>query len=78
MVLLSRKQPTNQSTGIPNLVGGGGRTVGGQGIEGTGVPGVAGHTGLAGVDLYQASVDCIQDNGIGLRAGHLRGVIYDD
>lgn len=59
-------------------MGGGGRTVGGQGIEGTGVPGVAGHTGLAGVDLYQASVDCIQDNGVGLRAGHLRGVIYDD
>lgn len=52
--------------------------VGGQWMEGTGVPGVAAHTGLTGVDLYQTGVDCIQDDGVCLRAGHLRGVVYDN
>lgn len=52
-------------------MGGGRRAVGGQWMEGAGVPGVTAHTGLTGVDLYQTGVDRIQDDGIGLRAGHL-------
>lgn len=59
-------------------MGGGGWAVGGQWMEGAGVAGVTAHTGLTGVDLYQTGVDCIQDDGVGLRVGHLRGVIYDD
>lgn len=59
-------------------MGGGGWAVGGQWIEGAGVPGVTAHTGLTGVDLYQTGVDRIQDDRISLRAGHLRGVVYDD
>lgn len=59
-------------------MGGGGRTVGGQWMEGAGVAGVTAHTGLTGVDLYQTGVDRIQDDGVSLSAGHLRGVIYDD
>lgn len=52
-------------------MGGGGWAVGGQWMEGAGVAGVTAHTGLTGVDLYQTGVDRIQDDGVGLRAGHL-------
>lgn len=59
-------------------MGGGGWAIGRQWVEGAGVPGVTAHTGLTGVDLYQTGVDCIQDDGVGLHAGHLRGVVYDN
>lgn len=59
-------------------MGGGGWAVGGQWMEGAGVAGVTAHTGLTGVNLYQTGVDCIQDDDVSLRAGHLRGVVYDN